>query len=119
MIIYILVALDYILFNVTFSYQRVTLSIARQNGVGAGAPTHIVQATLTSSFIGFLGWFSWVTLIVACVALWQISWLSIGIYLAIRFILTSVTSMPLQPLWAPYISKRASRIANSDMNNTR
>lgn len=102
----LVVGIDFLIFYLTFSYQRATLNIARQLGESPGKNTANVQASLTPALIGALGWLNWLTLATACYLLWQIAWWYAPLYAIGRFVLPGL--LPLIPFDA-YIVGRAKR----------
>ncbi len=109
----IIVAIDYLIFYITFSYQRATLAIARSgkfptkiSSLLQTQSTATVQASLTPTALGALGWFNWVTLVIALILLIKAAWWYAVIYVIVRFVITGL--LPLIP-FNDYIVRRANR----------
>ena len=94
--IYLLItvlAIDVLFFEISFGYQRASLELGRELNLTSKALQEF-QIQVASTFIGFLGWFQYVTLVLSCVLLWQYYWWLIPIYIVFRvFILGLLPSL--------------------------
>lgn len=87
----IIVLIDFIVFYLTFMYQRATLLIARNRTNDAPASDiSRVQAEYTPTWIGIVSWLNWITLLVALYLLWQVAWWCPVAYLIFRLFIAGL-----------------------------